>query len=160
MKKSLILFLLKGFYPIFSKVLPFSAYAYLATGAVNTFLNIGLFLLFFKISMFSVSTAFLSVEIATVLSFLITVLSGFWMNKNFAFSEASRASKQVQKQFKRYFLVAFQGQFSDYFITKGLILFIYIRPEFAYFMSTIIMLIINYFLQKYYTFKIYKGSLE
>jgi putative flippase GtrA len=159
--KRIIHFFLNLFYPIFKKILPKQVYAYLAVGAANTLFNIGLFTVFYLLIFNSVGLIIggfnlnrLSVEIATIISFLLSVVFGFWLSKNFAFTDASNEKNEKNKQFGKYFLVALQGQFSDYLITKGLIVFLHIEPTIAYFISTIIMLIINFFLQKYYTFKV------
>jgi putative flippase GtrA len=166
MLKNTIQFFLNLFYPIFKKILSFKVYAYLAVGAANTLFNIGLFTLFYLLIFHSsgwVISGFnlniLSVEIATVISFLLSVVSGFWLSKNFAFTDASNEKNEKKKQFGKYFLVSLQGQFSDYLITKGLIIFLAIEPTIAYLISTFIMLIINFFLQKYYTFKVKKNKI-
>ncbi len=142
------------------KLVPFQVYAYLAVGAANTILNIVLFAVCYwllaaatGIYIAGLQLHTLAVEIATVISFVITVVSGFWLSKNFAFTDAGDEKKEKAKQFGKYFLVSLQGQFSDYLITKGLIVFLLVNPVAAYFISTLIMLLINYFLQKYYTFK-------
>lgn len=159
--KNTINYFLDLFYPIFKKILPKQVYIYLSIGAANTLFNIALFTLLYQaiyhstsLIVFGVNLKLVAVEIATIISFLLSVLSGFWLNKNFAFASASNEEKEEKKQFRRYFLVSLQGQFSDYLITKGLILFLGIRPTIAYYTSTVIMLIINFFLQKYYTFKV------
>lgn len=149
MLKKFILQLLNMFYPLIRKFIPFQVYAYLAVGAANTVLNIALFAVLYLA--FTYTT--LAVEAATVLSFSITVITGFWLSKNFAFTDARKEKKETHRQFRKYFLVSLQGQFSDYLITKGLIVFLLMNPVIAYFISTFIMLILNYFLQKYYTFK-------
>jgi len=152
--------LLKFFYPLVKKLMPFQVYAYLAVGAANTVFNIVLFAVCYwlvaaatGISIAGIQTNSLAVEIATIISFAITVITGFWLSKNFAFTDAANEKKEKAKQFGKYFLVSVQGQFSDYLITKGLIVLLLINPVVAYFISTFIMLLINYFLQKYYTFK-------
>lgn len=149
MIQNLIRQLLNFFYPLVKKMMPFQVYAYLAVGALNTLLNIGLFALIYYV----LANTFLAVEAATVISFVVTVLSGFWLSKNFAFTNGTNAKNGIKRQFGKYFIVAVQGQFSDYLITKGLIVFLFIHPVVAYFISTCIMLSINYFLQKYYTFR-------
>jgi putative flippase GtrA len=149
MLKNFILRFLNFFYPLVKKVIPFRVYAYLAVGTANTALNIALFALLYL----ALSATVFSVEAATIISFAITVVTGFWLSKNFAFTDASNEKKETNKQFGKYFLVSLQGQFSDYLITKGLILTLFINPVTAYFISTFIMLVINYFLQKYYTFR-------
>lgn len=154
--KSIIQYLLKLFYPIFRSVLPFEVYAYLSVGAANTLFNIGLFVLFFfQFSYISFTQQF-ALEIATVLSFLITVASGFWLNKNFAFTNASNEKSASKKQFGKYFLVSLQGQVSDYVLTKFLVVVLIFHPTVAYLISTVIMLILTYFLQKYFTFRVEK----
>jgi putative flippase GtrA len=151
---------LQLFYPIFKKWMPFQTYAYLAVGAANTLLNIGLFILVFglltafkQVEILHINLTFFAVEIATLISFLVSVITGFWLSKNFAFTKASNEKKEQQKQFGKYFLVSLQGQFSDYLITKGLIIFLFIHANIAYLISTVIMLVLNFFLQKYFTFK-------
>ncbi len=154
MIKKIIWFGLNNTYPIFKKLMTFPVFAYLVVGAANTALNILLFIVFYW-ALHNNQTVFnqLALEIATIISFLTTVATGFWLSKNFAFSDSDNQKKQVQKQFGKYFLVSLQGQFSDYVITKVLVVFFLINGSVAYIISTVIMLIINYFLQKYFTFK-------
>ncbi len=147
--KILIQRLLNFFYPVVKKILPFQVYAYLAVGAANTFLNIGLFILLFKL----IEAFSLAVEVATAVSFAITVVTGFWLQKNFAFAEAENTKTAIKKQFGKYAMVALQGQFSAYLLTKSMIILLKMNASAAYIITTIIMLIVNYFLQKYFTFK-------
>lgn len=156
MLKKFILQVLNIFYPLVKKILPFQVYAYLAVGAANTVLNIGLFIAIHS----ALDNHRLAVEIATLFSFTITVISGFWLNKNFAFADAPNAQKENVKQFGKYFLVSIQGQFLDYLITKGLIVLLSINPVVAYLISTIVMLTLTYFLQKYFTFKKHNTSIS
>ncbi len=149
MIKNLIHQLLKFFYPPVKKLIPYQVYAYLAVGAANTLFNIGLFIVLYTV----LAKTLLAVEAATIFSFIITVFSGFWLSKNFAFTNAGNERKEKAMQFGKYFLVSLQGQFSDYLITKGLIVLLWINPTAAYLLSTIIMLTLNYFLQKYFTFQ-------
>jgi len=149
MLKNSIHRLLKFFYPLVKKLMPYQVYAYLAVGAANTLLNIGLFIVLYV----ALAHTMLAVEVATLISFLLTVLSGFWLSKNFAFTSSDNGRKETQKQFGKYFLVSLQGQFSDYLITKGLIIVLLMNPTLAYLISTVVMLILNYFLQKYFTFR-------
>lgn len=155
MLKKFILQLLNLFYPLVKKFIPFQVYSYLAVGAANTVFNIALFALLYMV----LSETVLAVEAATIVSFAITVVTGFWLSKNFAFTDAGNNKKETSKQFGKYFLVSIQGQFNDYLITKGLIVFLFINPVIAYFISTFIMLTLTYFLQKYYTFRKKKESI-
>ncbi len=161
MIKKIISNFLELFFPMFKNIMPFQVYAYLSVGAANTLFNIGMFTLFYLLISTSpglfvlgVDCKYLAVEIATIISFLLSVISGFWLSKNFAFTDASNDKAEKIKQFGKYFLVSLQGQFSDYLITKALIIFLFLEPTIAYLISTFIMLILNYFLQKYFTFKV------
>ncbi len=154
MLSNLIHRMLDFFYPLVKKLLPYEVYVYMAVGAANTVLNIVLFIILYNV----LNHMAFAVEVATMVSFVITVLTGFWLNKNFAFTNAANKKSEVQKQFGRYFLVSLQGQFSDYLITKALILVLAMHPNIAYIISTVIMLTVNYFLQKYYTFSTKKNT--
>ncbi len=167
MIKNTIQWGLNLFYPLFKKFLSFQVYAYLAVGAANTIFNIVLFFVFYFLLIsaenfysLGINLSTLAVEIATFFSFLISVLTGFWLSKNFAFTNSSNQKREKTKQFGKYFLVSLQGQFSDYLITKGLVIFLHTEPRLAYCISTIIMLILNYSLQKHYTFKAKKENVN
>lgn len=95
----------------------------------------------------------MAVEISTFVALIITILSGYWLQKNFVFIASDKEKKQTKKQLLKYSLVALQGQFSAYILTKAMIVLMYLHPTTAYFITTIIMLVINYFLQKYFTFR-------
>jgi putative flippase GtrA len=136
-------------YPIFKKLFPFQVYLYLVTGAINTAINMGLFAMFINI----LSDNNFAIELATFLSFSITIFTGFWFSRNFAFSQVKTSQTIKSSQFKKYVLVALQGQVNGYLITKSLIFFLSINPIVAYIATAIFMLTLNYFLQKYYSFK-------
>jgi len=147
--------LLKFFYPRVKKLMPYQVYAYLAVGAANTLLNIGLFLVLYL----ALTNTLLVVEIATVISFTVTVITGFWLSKKFAFTDTANDKAATQKQFGKYALVALQGQLSAYLLTKGMIVVINMDASIAYFITAVIMLTLNYFLQKYFTFRKKKLSI-
>jgi len=155
MLKNYIHQLLKFFYPLVRKLIPYQVYVYLAVGAANTLLNIGLFIVLYL----ALTNTLLAVEIATVISFTVTVITGFWLSKNFAFTEASNEKKETQKQFGKYALVALQGQLSAYLLTKVMIVLLSMNASVAYVITAIIMLTLNYFLQKYFTFRKKKLSI-
>jgi len=142
--------LLRLFYPVFSKLMPYPVYAYLVTGAINTLLNIGLFVACFQ----ALSTNVFATEAATVVSFTITVVTGFWLQRNFAFNTGETSRRQSRQQFGKYALVALQGQLSAYLLTKGMIVFLHLGGSLAYILTACIMLTLNYFLQKYFTFRV------
>jgi len=153
-----ILWVLDLVYPIFKKILPYPIYSYLAVGAMNTALNIILFALFYqfilpKQGLFIGSINLASTTLALVISFILTVPTGFWLNRNFAFAEAKKDTNQSATQSIKYFLVVLQGLFSDWSILTGLVLYLGIYPTVAKVLSTMIVLTLNYLLQKHFTFK-------
>jgi putative flippase GtrA len=157
--KSRITGVLNIFFPLFSKWMPFQVYAYLAVGATNTLLNIALFALFYQfllpqslITFFGFSMA--SYTLALILAFIMTVPTGFWLNKYFAFSQAKDNPVENKKQLGKYFLVVLQGVGSDYIILKMLIVFGGMHPTAAKVLSTVIVLTVNFLLQKFFTFRV------
>lgn len=149
MAKNTILQLLKLGYPLFQKLLPYQVYTYLATGALNTVLNIGIFMLCYRLF----NTSIIAVEAATAVALLLTILTGYWLQMNFVFTDSGSDKKLHTRQLTKYAFVAIQGQLSAYLLTKTMIIVLHLNASFAYILTTIFMLTINYFLQKYFTFR-------
>jgi len=156
--KRIINYFLELIYPIFRRWLPFQVYAYLAVGAGNTLLNILLFALFYEIipvkELMVIGFPIASYTISLGLAFILTVPTGFWLSKYFAFTDSVDNSKENRKQLGKYFLVVSQGLISDYLILKGLIVFTGMHPTVAKIISTVIVVTVNYLLQKYFTFRV------
>lgn len=151
-------YLLRFGYPLFQNVFPYQVYAYLAVGALNTALNILLFAILFQFVIPSPGVTigtflFASYTISLILSFLATVPTGFWLAKNFAFQSVSHNKKENGVKLFKYFLVVSQGLISDYILLKILVEWVEIYPTVAKVISTLIVLVVNYILQKYFTFK-------
>ncbi|SFN66567.1 Putative flippase GtrA (transmembrane translocase of bactoprenol-linked glucose) [Algoriphagus ornithinivorans] len=149
---------LQFFYPIFKKWLAYDVYAYLAVGAINTALNIFLFAVLYefilpKSGLDIGSYNIASYTLALIISFFATIPTGFWLSKNFAFKSVDVGKKKTGKQLFKYVLVVSQGLGSDYLILKGLIVFFSMEPTVAKIISTVIVLTVNFLLQKYFTFK-------
>lgn len=147
---------MKWVYPIFKRFLPYDVYAYLAVGAGNTVLNILLFALFYQVvlieKMYTIfSFPFESYTVALIIAFILTVPTGFWLSKSFAFTEAPK--QQNTQQLIKYFLVVLQGLVSDYLIFKLFIVVFDAHPTASKVISTVIVLTFNYLLQKYFTFR-------
>ncbi len=150
---------LQTFYPLFRRWLPYQVYAYLAVGAANTALNIVLFVLFYQFilpqpGMYFQGYLVASYTIALFIAFLLTIVSGFWLSKNFAFKDSGNDSDVAKKQLGKYFIVVAQGLGSDYLILKALIVFTGMYPTLAKIVSTTIVLTLNFLLQKYFTFRV------
>lgn len=154
--KKIINKILDLIYPMFGRFMTRSVFAYLSLGAANTALNILLFawayhFLFesesYEVSSFEIQSYTLSLLFA----FILTVPSGYWLAKHFAFQ--SDVEQSSIASFFKYCLVVGQGLVSDYVIMKVLIVWLLAHPTIAKISSTVIVLTINYLLQKYFTFK-------
>ena len=146
------------FYPIFKKWMNYQVYAYLAVGAINTALNIFIFAALYEwvlpkagydIQGYNVA----SYTVALIIAFFATIPTGFWLSKNFAFKTETTSKKKTGFQFFKYFLVVGQGLGSDYLLLKAQVVLFDIEPTVAKIISTVVVLTVNFLLQKYFTFK-------
>jgi putative flippase GtrA len=145
-------------YPFFKRILPYQVYSYLAVGGINTAINILIYVLLYEVILpkegviindFNIA----SYTIALMISFFITIPTGFWLSKNFAFKTQDDLTYKNNNQLFKYFLVVSQGLGSDYILLKVCIELFNIQPSIAKIISTIIVLSLNFLLQKYFTFK-------
>jgi len=149
MAKNLLHQLLRFSYPFIRKLLPYQIYTYLAVGALNTLLNITLFISCHHLLL---STS-IAVEASTIVALAVTIFTGYWLQKNFVFTDTAHIKKAGRKQLAKYTIVALQGQLSAYLFTKSMILLLHFNASTAYIITTFIMLTLTYFLQKYFTFR-------
>ncbi|MFY7793564.1 MAG: GtrA family protein [Chitinophagaceae bacterium] len=136
-------------YPLFKWLLPFDLYAYLIFGGMNTMLNIFLFILTHQ-AIYEIRYA---VETATTIAFGITVITGFWLNKFCVFDVKRSSESPVRKQFLKYFMVSFQGLLGSILLLKCCTDFLGWPPVMSYFITTLIMLSLNFVLQRFFTFR-------
>ena len=144
-----LLTLIRYPYPLFKWLIPFEVYAYLIVGGFNTMLNIALFIITYQ----SISGMHYAVEASTTFAFGITVITGFWLNKHCVFDVTRSCESPVRKQFFKYFLVSFQGLFGSILLLKCCTEFIGWPPVMSYFITTVIMLSLNFLLQRFFTFR-------
>ncbi|NND07792.1 MAG: GtrA family protein [Saprospiraceae bacterium] len=159
MIKPLLQYFLRLFYPAFKKILPYEVYAYLAVGAANTALNIFLFVVIYQCIlpqnvMHILGLNLASYTISLIIAFLVTVPTGFWLNRHFAFDRQNQGRDQTSTQLGKYFLVVLQGLGTDYLLLISLIMITDSNPTIAKLVSTLVVITINYLLQKHFTFKV------
>ncbi len=148
MLRSYINRFLLGLYPLAQPFLPFQVFAFLTVGTMNTLLNLGMFWVLYP----SLLPGRYALEIATFLVFSLTAVSGFWLQRNFAFPKG-KGQSSIQAQFAKYVLVSLQGVVGAYLLTKALVVWMHWNGLVAYAVTTVIVLTITYFLQKYMTFR-------
>ena len=159
MIKPLLQYFLQYFYPAFKKILPYELYAYLAVGAANTALNIFLFAVIYQCIlpqkvMPILGLGLASYTISLIIAFLVTVPTGFWLAKHFAFDRQNQGRDQTGAQLSKYFLVVLQGLATDYLLLIALIMVADSHPTIAKLVSTMVVLAVNFLLQKNFTFKV------
>ena len=158
MIRSLIQTVLDIFYPLFERFFPYDVYAYLAVGAANTALNIFLFAICYQFVLPPEGASFFGFTIASytislIVAFFATIPTGFWLAKHFAFKSGAGTGR-TGRQLGKYFLVVLQGLGSDYLLLVGFILLAGFHPTLAKVVSTVIVLSVNFLLQKYFTFQV------
>lgn len=145
-------------YPFFQRWMPYDVFAYLAVGALNTAVNILMFVLLYEWILPQAGWAVLHLTIpaytlALIIAFFTTLPSGFWLSKTFAFSDTKSQKPAEKSQFIKYCLVVAQGLGSDYLLLIALIHLLGFPPSLAKILSTGMVLSVNFLLQKYFTFR-------
>lgn len=153
----IINYILQLIYPIFRSVFPYELFAYLAVGAMNTALNIIIFAIIYNYiallpEMHIHGYSIANYTIALLVAFIATAPTGYWLARHFAFTKSK--TQRVLLQFIKYLVVVVQGLISDYLILKALIVVFNVYPTIAKIISTIIVLSLNYILQKFFTFQV------
>ena len=149
------------FYPPFSKVVSREIFRYAACGGGNLVLDWVLYFLFYNFVVghdivylpFTICHSPLAItpHIATLcIVFPITLLTGFWLNKNVTFTQSTlRGSKQLG----RYIMIVAINLVINYVGLKLCVEVVGWYPTPSKVFITLITVAISYFGQKYYSFK-------
>lgn len=153
--RDFIIYIIDIFYAPFQKLLPIQTFRYAATGGFNTLLDISLYFICYNfiLDKHVVDLGIVSISphiFAFLMVFPITFLTGFLFAKYITFS-ASVIRGRVQLM--RYMLSVCGSLFLNYFFIKVLVEFGGLWPTLAKIITTIIVVIYSYFVQKFYTFK-------
>ena len=151
------------FYRPFSKYIPQQLFRYAACGGGNMVLD---WVLYFLIYNFVIGheLVYISLPFASNLSpicltphiltflivFPITLLTGFWLNRNVAFHSTNIGSG---RQMIRYFATVLGSIAINYLSMKLLVEIVHIWPTPSKLITTVISTIYSYLLGRYYTFK-------
>jgi len=151
----LIIQIIDTFYGPFHKMIPIQTFRYAATGGFNTVLDITLYFICYNfiIDKQVVDIGIISISphiFAFLIVFPITFLTGFLLAKYITFS-ASEIRGRIQ--FIRYMVSVSGSIFLNYFFIKILVEFGGLWPTLAKIITTVIVVIYSYFVQKFYTFK-------
>lgn len=136
------------FYPLFSRILPFKVYRYLAAGGICFFANFVIFHCSYYY--FKHHAAPLAPHTAALLcSLSVTVLLGYYLNNRFVFNAGtvSRRSKFLRYCFTTVAAVIVSTYFLGFLVGMG------INITVSFLLNIAIVQSLNYFVQKGFSFK-------
>jgi putative flippase GtrA len=153
--RSLIIQFIDFFYIPFRKYIPLETFRYAATGGFNTFLDITLYFICYNFvldkNIVDLKIVAISPYIAAFLIvFPITFLTGFILAKYITFSNSEIRGRV---QLIRYMLSVTGSVVLNYVFLKFLVEFGGLWPTLAKLITTGIVVIYSFFVQKFFTFK-------
>lgn len=142
----------------FARIIPIQTFRYGITGSVNTAIDLSLYYIayhyVFAEQNFELPFATISPHIAAfMMSFCVTFFLGFILNRTIAFS-GSVLRKRVQ--LFRYMVVVACCILLNYIFLKLFVEQMHLYPMIAKLLTTIIVIVFSYFMQKHFTFKMEK----
>ena len=143
------------FYTPFQKLVPIETFRYASTGGFNTLLDISLYFICYN---FILDKQVIDLHIVSIsphigaflIVFPITFFTGFLLAKYITFTNSEIGGGT---QLIRYMLSVSGSIFLNYFFIKLLVEFGGLWPTLSKIITTIIVVIYSYFVQKFYTFK-------
>ena len=151
----LIIEIIDYFYSPFRRYIPLETFRYAATGGFNTLLDIFLYFICYN---FILDKKIIDLQIVSIspymaaflIVFPITFFTGFLLAKYITFTNSDIRGRI---QLIRYVLSVSGSIFLNYFFLKILVEFGGLWPTLAKIITTGIVVIYSYFVQKFYTFK-------
>lgn len=150
------------FYPPFKRFLPIETFRYAVTGGGNMVLDILLYYIFFHFIVgaknLDLGFVVISPHIAAfLLVFPITFTSGFLLAKYITFTQSVLQGK---KQLIRYGLSVGGSIFLNYILLKLFVDEFNIFPTPSKILTTAVVIVYSYLIQKYFTFKTGKNQVQ
>ncbi|MCK9627158.1 MAG: GtrA family protein [Bacteroidales bacterium] len=144
------------FYPVCKRYMPLQFFRYGVTGVANLFFDWGLYFFIYNFilrqQMLHLGVFTLSSHIASfAIKFPIVLLSGFLLQKYVTFSESDIRG---HRQLLRYLIVYGVNILINYFGLKLFVDVMHVFPSISNMIVSVITVLVSYFLQKSYTFKI------
>jgi len=144
------------FYPPFKSIMDLQTFRYAACGGGNTLLGLAIYYVSFKYLLQEHNLdmgfyAFKPYNVALFISFIVNFCVGFFLLKFVVFSESNLKGRI---QLLRYFSFYIVCLFLNYVLLKLFVEYLHIYPTIAQVMTTVIVVVFSYFVQKYFTFRI------
>jgi putative flippase GtrA len=157
--KNGIISIIDFFYPPFKRIMPLQTFRYAACGGGNVLLGFIVFTIMYQFLSASVVVhigkfVFEPYSIALVISSAVVFTVGFLLNKFVVFT-ASNLRGRIQ--LFRYFLSFLSNLAINYALLKLLVAYFEFHPVMAQVVVTGIVIVLSYFTQQYFTFKV-KGE--
>ncbi len=158
--RELLLRVIDFFYPPFKRLMNLQTFRYGVCGAANTVLGFIVFYVSFKFIFAGENIdlgfyVFTPYTVALVASFLVSFPFGFFLLKYVVFDDSVLKGRV---QLFRYFVVYLVNLFLNYVLLKVTVEMIHIYPTIAQLIDIVIIVIVSYLFQRYYTFR--KGSAD
>lgn len=146
-------------YTPFRKFIPPETFRYAVTGGTNTMLDILLYFICYHyvLNKQIIDLGFVAISphiAAFLIVFPITFITGFLLAKYITFTSSPIEGRT---QLFRYMLTVAGAILLNYILLKLLVEYLYIWPTIAKIITTVIVVIYSYMMQRYFTFK--TGSL-
>jgi putative flippase GtrA len=152
---NLITSVIDFFHPPFRRFMPLQTFRYAACGGGNTVLGFLLYSISFKYlfreQVFNLGFYAFKPHIASLIfAFLINFPVGFLLMKYVVFVESNLRGRV---QLFRYFFVFLSNLVLNYFLLKVLVEYLHVYAIFAQIISTAVVIVTSYLLQRHFSFK-------
>lgn len=153
--RNLINSIIAWIYKPFKSLVPVETFTYALTGSANTILDIFLYFICYNFILERqiVNLGFISISphiAAFMFVFPITFISGFLLAKYITFTGSPIKGRT---QLMRYMITVAGAIFLNYILLKVLVEYLYIWPTVSKMITTVIVVIYSYMMQRYFTFK-------
>lgn len=153
--QSSVLGLMDWFYKPFRRLIPAETFRYAAMGGMNTILDIILYFVCYNFILDKQNVDFgivvISPHIASfIFVFPITFTTGFLAGKYVTFTDSMVRGKI---QLYRYGLAVAGSILLNYILLKLFVEYLYIWPTISKMITTVLVVLYSYMIQRYYTFK-------
>ena len=159
MKKPIVS-IIDFFYPPFKRIMPLQTFRYAACGGFNVVFGFTIFtfIFHFVVNQQVVHLGYFAFEpysVALFISSSTVFIIGFLLNKYVVFT-ASNLKGRIQ--LFRYFLSFISNLTLNYILLKIQVKYLHIYPVLAQVFVTAIVVVLSYFTQQFFTFKIKQGA--
>lgn len=157
--RNLINSIISWVYKPFKSLIPVETFTYAVTGGANTALDIFLYFICYNFVLDKqiVNLGFVSISphiAAFLIVFPITFITGFLLAKYITFTSSPMKGRT---QLIRYMITVAGAILLNYILLKVLVEYLFIWPTVSKMITTVIVVIYSYMMQRYFTFK--TGSL-